>query len=239
MEYWQNSLMTTLQSISSEGELFSAIEKEAQRLGFEHCAYGFRMPWPLTNPRTVLYNNYPENWKNRYIEQHYLEIDPTVHHGTTSLLPLIWADIIFKEAPNFWEDAQSFGLRHGWAQSTLNMNGSLGMLSLARSGEPLTELEIRSHSYQMAQLTQAAHLCMSHLISKRLLLKCDTNLTTREKEVLRWTAEGKTSGEISTILSISERTANFHITNAIAKLNCANKTAAAAKATLLGLLRKH
>ncbi len=52
-----------------------------------------------------------------------------------------------------------------------------------------------------------------------------------------WTAEVKTSGEIAEILKISERTVNFHINNAIAKLDTPNKTAAAVRAALLGLLR--
>jgi len=54
--------------------------------------------------------------------------------------------------------------------------------------------------------------------------------------VLRWTADGKTSSEISCILNIAERTVNFHINNVVAKLNAANKTSAAIKAAMLGLL---
>jgi LuxR family transcriptional regulator, quorum-sensing system regulator SolR len=54
--------------------------------------------------------------------------------------------------------------------------------------------------------------------------------------MLLWTAEGKTSSEAATILSLSERTVNFHINNAIMKLRAANKTQAVVKAALLGLL---
>jgi LuxR family quorum-sensing system transcriptional regulator SolR len=54
--------------------------------------------------------------------------------------------------------------------------------------------------------------------------------------VLRWTADGKTSGEISSILNIAGRTVNFHINNAISKLNAANKTAVAVKAAMLRFL---
>lgn len=62
------------------------------------------------------------------------------------------------------------------------------------------------------------------------------NLTEREIEVLRWTADGKTSADISAILTISDNTVNFHIKNAVAKLGVANKTAAVVKAALLGYL---
>jgi LuxR family quorum sensing-dependent transcriptional regulator len=50
-------------------------------------------------------------------------------------------------------------------------------------------------------------------------------LTEREREVLRWTAVGKTSWEIGAILGISERTANWHLASAARKLNAPNRIA--------------
>jgi LuxR family transcriptional regulator len=61
-------------------------------------------------------------------------------------------------------------------------------------------------------------------------------LTKREIEILRWTAQGKSSEEIANILHLSVNTINYHIKNSITKLGTTNKTAAAVKATLLGLL---
>ena len=61
-------------------------------------------------------------------------------------------------------------------------------------------------------------------------------LTPREIEVLKWSADGKTAGEISDILSISTPTVNFHIKNVVQKMKAANKTAAVVQALLSGLL---
>ena len=61
-------------------------------------------------------------------------------------------------------------------------------------------------------------------------------LSAREAEVLRWMADGKTSSEAARILALSERTVNFHVSSALAKLGAANKTAAVVKAALLGLI---
>lgn len=61
-------------------------------------------------------------------------------------------------------------------------------------------------------------------------------LTAREVEVLRWTADGKTSGEIADIMNITEHTVNFHIKNSLVKLDASNKTAAVVKAAMTGLL---
>jgi LuxR family transcriptional regulator len=70
----------------------------------------------------------------------------------------------------------------------------------------------------------------------QVMPEVSVKLSSREKEVLQWTAVGKTSGEISSILNITERTVNFHINNTINKLNVTNKTAAAIKAAILGFL---
>lgn len=56
------------------------------------------------------------------------------------------------------------------------------------------------------------------------------SLTDREKECLLLTARGKTAWEISKILGRSRGTVNFHLQNAMRKLDSVNKTQAAAKA---------
>ena len=61
-------------------------------------------------------------------------------------------------------------------------------------------------------------------------------LSPREREVLEWTACGKTSEEISRILGLSVSAVNFHVRSLLVKLQCCNKTAAVARAALLGLL---
>ena len=49
-------------------------------------------------------------------------------------------------------------------------------------------------------------------------------LTAREREVLRWTAAGKTADATAEILAISVRTVEYHLLNAARKLNTANRT---------------
>jgi len=61
-------------------------------------------------------------------------------------------------------------------------------------------------------------------------------LTKREVEILRWTAQGKSSEEIANLLHLSVNTINYHLKKSIAKLDAPNNTAAAVKAAVLGLL---
>lgn len=61
-------------------------------------------------------------------------------------------------------------------------------------------------------------------------------LSARELEVVRWTAQGKTSVEIGQILSLSDHTVNAYMMNAIKKLDCVNRTQLVAKAIRLKLI---
>lgn len=65
--------------------------------------------------------------------------------------------------------------------------------------------------------------------------KCALN--DREIETLMWAARGKTCDEISTIMSIAERTVNFHLNNARDKLGVATRIQAAVKATVAGIIQ--
>jgi DNA-binding CsgD family transcriptional regulator len=51
-------------------------------------------------------------------------------------------------------------------------------------------------------------------------------LTSQELECLRWCKEGKTNWEIGEILTISEKTVEFHLSNSMRKLGASNRITA-------------
>jgi DNA-binding NarL/FixJ family response regulator len=51
-------------------------------------------------------------------------------------------------------------------------------------------------------------------------------LTPREAEVLSWLAQGKTNGEIATLLGMTERTAKHHVGRCFEKMHCENRSTA-------------
>lgn len=236
MKAWQEDRFNALLSIESEQELFSRVVDQARELGFEYCAYGIRMPVPISRPHVAMFNNYPQKWQQRYNTRGYLQVDPTVQHALKSTLPVVWSNELFEPAQEMWEEARSHGLRVGWTQASRDQNGAVGLLTLARSTDPLTSGELRAREAKMSWLAQCAHAAMARLLVPKLAPETQAVITMREKEVLRWTAEGKTAYEISKILAVSERTVNFHVNNVVAKLGTSNKTQAAVKATALGLL---
>jgi DNA-binding CsgD family transcriptional regulator len=63
-----------------------------------------------------------------------------------------------------------------------------------------------------------------------------TSLTPREKEILLWVKEGKSTWEISSILGISRDTVKFHMKNIFRKLNATSRSQAIAAAFGSGLI---
>jgi LuxR family quorum-sensing system transcriptional regulator SolR len=232
---WQDIQLQAILSAGTDAALFEVLAKTAREIGFDYCAYGMRMPLPVSNPKTFMLNNYSSAWQERYREENYLAIDPTVAHGARSVLPLIWDEPLFRRNPLFWDDVRSHGLEVGWAQSSYDAKGVAGMLTLARAGDKLSESELRASATKMNWLVQVAHEGMTRMVSLRAP-SAQIALTAREVDVLRWTADGKTSSEVGEIMNISERTVNFHINNSLEKLGAVNKTAGVIKAAMMRLL---
>lgn len=119
--------------------------------------------------------------------------------------------------------------------------GDLAYLTLHTSAGARAFDEALRESHQCAHLmTLYFHSHAQGLISVRPEIDASppaAPLTPRELEVLEWTAAGKTAWEIAKILGLSERTVNFHVQNAMRKLDATSKTEAAARAVACGLVR--
>lgn len=232
MKSWQEDLLGIFDGAQCEHATFRKIETATLALGFEHCAYGLRVPHPFYSPKTIVLNNHTASWWVRYISEGFLHADSTILHGRRTLTPLNWNNKVSGSARQLWNEAQRCGLRVGWTQSSLETMGVAGMLTLSRSHEVLSAVELASQEIKLRWLVDVSHLTLSGILASRL--RGQIQLTAREIEVLRWSADGKTSGEIATILAVSQSTVNFHIKNAMVKLQTANKTAAVARAAMLG-----
>ncbi|MCK1613799.1 helix-turn-helix transcriptional regulator [Bradyrhizobium sp. 136] len=61
-------------------------------------------------------------------------------------------------------------------------------------------------------------------------------LSERERQCLRWVEKGKSSWSIGVILKVSENTVNFHIKNAMRKLETSTRTQCVVEARRLRLI---
>ena len=114
------------------------------------------------------------------------------------------------------------------------LNDGLAHLVGDRESGTLLSLSIdhpknQYYSQLLNYLTPHLHEAMQR-INGRDVKQESPPLTAREREVLKWIGEGKSSWEIGVILSISERTVKYHINNVKSKLNAVNRPHAVAKA---------
>jgi LuxR family transcriptional regulator len=228
--------MDALDTAESAEEAFAAIADGAKHLGFEWCAYGVDRPLPFTRINCFQISNYAESWQTRYAEACYLHVDPTVIRAKQSIEPMVWADSDLREAPQFWDEASSFGLRYGWAQSCIDVTGTVGLLSLARGNEAIGEAEIKLKDPELRWLANRAHTAMSRHLGDGSQMRVP-KLTPREVEVLRWAGDGKSARQTAQILGVQKCTVDLHVSNVRRKLGASSRPAAVAQATARGLLR--
>lgn len=221
---------------SVDAGVFELVASKARKMGFEYCAFGLKLPFPLAEPKIVIRNDYPARWNQRYAQQGYLGVDPTVKHGLRSNKFIVWDPDQFGDAGDLWDDANAHGLRHGIGLARRLDSGPVGMLNLARGADRISTLEAQQVAAEIELMTEMLVVTESNAQAARHMPESQSCLNQREKEILLWTADGKTSSEIGQILNLSVATVNFHVNKILLKLNAVNKTQAVVKALVLGLL---
>jgi len=219
-------------------QVFAELAEIVRGIGFEYCSFAVRFP-DFGSPARDSWStnsNYPASWLNQYFSHNYLNVDPVIATALRSPSPVIWSDDLFKAQGAFWEEARAYGIHHGWTMAMHGRGSEMGLLSLARSSVALSSAELAETEAKLVWLAHTANGMVGSIIAQKHGLNTVHELTARECEVLRWTAAGKTSGEIGMILGISTRTVNFHITTALSKLDAVNKTQAVVKALMLEMI---
>lgn len=210
---------------------------------FEHFIYGASVPTSLVNPQVIIISGYPETWRQHYLEQGFQQHDPTVHHCARNVTPLIWTDLplegLSPAAGRVMREARDFQLNSGVSCPVQSAGGEFGMLSVARAAE------VAGRRDRIVAELPALHLLTAHFhealrrVVRIVEIPPNLSLSSREKECLLWSSEGKTAWEVSQILGISERTVTFHLQNAADKLQVVNRQHAVARAISFGLISPH
>jgi len=202
------------------GELGISFESAIRSLGFDHYVY-LQLPTPEVRTEAVFLTNYPAEWTTHYIERKYELIDPVLKASLLSRVPFDWQNHWFKEQRKqqgaFFDEAAEVGVRTGFTIPFHQNDRPTGALSIASELEE-SELNklICNHSSTLNLLGVYFYLHADRLLGSDR--EDFFHLTPREVECLRWQALGETMWEISKILSISERTVQFHMDNAKTKL---------------------
>ena len=164
--------------------------------------------------------------------------DPVIQHSSKSNLPLIWNQAFYEnaDAGALWELYKANDFDSGIAISMRDHLGNGYKIGLARDQPLTTDARELSRLVADAQLFGTfAQSAMNRVWNPQPDADF-AKLSLRQLECLRWTMEGKTAREIGDILNITERTANFHLTNAAQRLCSDSKYAAVIKAIRIGLI---
>lgn len=214
-----------------------AVEHAVTRLGFRHYSFIQEQIPPLSGNKIYRVDNFPATWTEHYQESDYIHVDPVIAHARLFHGDFIWNDEMFQNVPGLLEDMHRHGIVNGWTTSIHDEPDRISIVSLCGHEHPLRSEHILPVQQDMRRLAWMMHTLYSKCCRLYVMSELPA-LGSREIEVLRWTADGKSAQDIADILGISKSTVDLHIRNAVRKLGARNKTAAATRAVFLGLLNQ-
>jgi DNA-binding CsgD family transcriptional regulator len=222
--------------------LFELLVNCATDEGFSEVAYGaLTYTEPVHLPGLAppaIATNFPSHWCDRYFERRYYEIDPVVRRTPTFSGPFLWDQLIERcqlqvREQRVMEESREAGLKHGISVPLFGPVGRISVVSFASRFDDVVPAHRMSH---LNALAWQFHVAFADIARPAGQSDAKVDLAAREKDCLRWTAEGKSSWEIGMILKISENTVNFHLKSAMRKFGTTSRTVAVVQAIRLNLI---
>ena len=211
----QSNRLTTLD------ELIALFEKTVRRFGFNRFVYSLCTNSPLLRLAKFpgLVNHYPKAWTDHYVKNDYLEDDPIYKRSVAARGLFSWRSIeelpLTKKERLIMEERKAAGLRDGYTALISGPMGELVGVSVA-SDKPRRKMQKNCVSRLFAVINQF-HLRFTKLVGKPSPVP-HVKLSEREKAVLNWSSQGKSNGDIASILGISRKTVEFHFASIFEKL---------------------
>ncbi len=199
------------------------------QLGFEGLFFAELDPRPLQKfDDFVLASRCPAEFGPIYTERNYAGIDANIRRARCSSHTFEWSEAGYGDNDDephtveFLRFMSDFGFPRGFVVPIHGPGGFVADVALA--GDKF---------YVSAKTKPAIHIMALYAFDRIRQLGAakpaeSPPLTSREREVLAWSAQGKTAWEIGEILSIAKRTVDEHAQTAMRKLGAANRTQAVA-----------
>lgn len=169
----------------------------------------------------------PPEWREVYAGQNLCQRDPVIRHLRRSVLPFEWASAPYDPETErhmgvVLDRAHDLNVHKGVSVPIPSPTGIIGAVWAA--GPHFVQHEI--HKVVLQSLALHVFHRLEKLVGRRP--REGPCLTEREREVLAWASEGKTAWEIGCILSLSQRTIEWHFRQAYRKLGATNRMQAIA-----------
>lgn len=206
-----------------------------EKFDLDHVAYGGFNP---ISGRLHGHVTYDDSWMKHYSDSGYHRIDPTLNTARRSVAPVDWTRL--EHTDNFkavFRDARQFGITD--TGMTIPVRGAFGDIGTLNVTSNLPKPKWRKLKRDMISDLQqvAAHVHDLVMRSDPLMKSLSApHLSTREIEILQWTAVGKSQQDIGDILSISHRTVEVHLRSGRQKLHALTTAQAVGRAIALGIV---
>lgn len=234
----QTVLSDVIAAAGSQADVLAALEQTAQAFGFSFVTLLMKPTRPDDLlARLLIQTTLPSQFIQEFDKGRLLASYPVMPALFSSMLPRSWTlEAAERSHPGEFPDDLSrllrrFGMKTTAVMPLHSLEGERFLLQFDGERCPVGQPELNElgmialHAFDVFEKLRR---------TERIALPGP--LSARELEVVRWTAQGKTSVEIGRILSLSDHTVNAHMTNAIKKLDCVNRTQLVAKAIRLGLI---
>jgi LuxR family quorum sensing-dependent transcriptional regulator len=216
-------LVSDLDAAGGEAAVVARFQRYAEQNGFASvaCVMLPRLGEPTFD--CVLMNTRPNAWSAEYVRRQFARCDPVLQEVTRRHRPFLWSDIGRERPLTASEEAlmsysAEFGMRDGFVVPIFETT-NIGLVSLATD-------RLKLEAAQRQALALAAVYLHNRLAAERRKRTATVRLTSREQEVMRWTAAGKSDWQVGRILSISAKTVNFHVENVKRKFGVSSRTQA-------------
>jgi LuxR family transcriptional regulator, quorum-sensing system regulator CviR len=228
------------ESLSCKGEedfrqIFLKLEKLFP-FDFAHAMLGYQdMKKKIVIDHAVNIS-FPEEWVFEFLARDYMQVAVVIRSNFMHYGLQHWPDS--KKRLNETKGVQSLfndfdmsnGYSHGSRPLSTEQHGSMFCFS-----GPSMEYNRRSEAI-LELIGPHLHLALSSSFRSKRMGNGNIRLSAREKEVLNWLKQGKSSWDMSMILGISQSTVNFHVYNVMQKLGAVNRPQAVAVATHMGII---
>ncbi len=234
--------ITLSNAASTQEEVFKHFCEALASLGFDSVVYSLLTDHVSLKRKAGhgVICNYPEDWMQHYNAKGYLTYDPVIHHAFTTPAPYTWkqlldSPVLPQMGKKILNESQEANLLDGAAVAIYGPNFEIAGVGLASTtGGVNPDKNILS---LIQALANQFHIAYSNLDPNYKELPPQyIELTQREREILLWSAEGKSVSVIATILSTSDDNVKYHLKKIYRKLGVTDRLQAVVKAIMLGLI---
>jgi len=231
--------VAAIQRVRDLAELDATVKKSFEAIGF-HTFVGYDSVTARGEPRVnVLFGQTDSPWARHYLANHFDQHDVMIRASRSATEPFFWSDVterlsLTSEEQRVMNEAANFRLREGFIVPTRNLDGSITNVMLGGEHIDPRDPDLRAAAHLMAVYFGAVGRRLHRARADNMFPR--PRLTQRQLDCLRWVREGKSANDIGCIIGISQRTVEYHLAVACARLGVRTRTQAVAEAAVHNLI---